>query len=39
VKWPGGLLPTLTNVVGKIDIISMYFDGTSYYANASTDFN
>ena len=39
VKWPGGILPTLTNTVGAIDIISLYYDGTTYYAYAATNFN
>lgn len=31
VKWAGGSAPTLTATANKIDIISFYFDGTSYY--------
>lgn len=39
VKWPGGIVPTLTNTVGAIDIVSLYYDGSTYYAFASKNFD
>lgn len=39
VKWAGGTAPTLSTTSGDIDIISFYFDGTSYYGVASLDFS
>ena len=39
VKWPGGTAPTLSTGANKIDIISFYFDGTSYYGVDSLDFS
>jgi hypothetical protein len=39
VKWPtAGTAPTLSTGVGEIDIISFYYDGTSYYGQAGLDF-
>lgn len=34
VKWPGGTAPTLSTTVGATDIITLYFDGTSYYGGS-----
>lgn len=34
VKWAGSA-PTLSTSVGKIDLITFYYDGTSYYGNSS----
>jgi hypothetical protein len=31
VKWPGGVAPTITVTNGAIDIVRLYWDGTSYY--------
>lgn len=31
VKWGDAGAPTLSTAVGKIDLISFYFDGTNYY--------
>lgn len=38
VKWPGGAAPTLSTAAGAIDIVSFYFDGTSYYGQAALAF-
>lgn len=32
VKFPNGVAPTWTNTSGAIDIVSFYWDGTSWYA-------
>jgi len=40
VKWPGGTAPTLTTTLTTgTDIISFYYDGTSYFSVASADFS
>jgi len=31
VKWGAAGAPTLSNTTGKIDIINLFYDGTSYY--------
>ena len=33
VKWPGNTAPTLSTVASRIDIISLYYDGASYYGS------
>ena len=33
LKWPGGTAPTLSTTVGKVDLINLYWDGTSYYGS------
>jgi hypothetical protein len=38
VKWAAGTRPTLSTGNGAIDIISLYFDGTSYHGVASLGF-
>ena len=38
IKWAGGTAPTLTTTANGIDIISCYFDGTSYYCVPSLAF-
>lgn len=38
VKWPGGTAPTLTTAANGEDLISLYFNGTSYYAVGVLDF-
>jgi hypothetical protein len=38
VKWAGGTAPTLSTGVGDIDIVSFYYDETSYYGQAALDF-
>ncbi|MBC8437046.1 hypothetical protein H8D85_01835 [bacterium] len=39
VKWAGGTAPTLSTGANAIDILSFYFDGTTYYGVASLDFS
>jgi hypothetical protein len=39
VLWPGGTPPTLSAGSGDIDLVSMYYDGTSYYAGHLKDFS
>jgi len=40
VKWAnGGTAPTLTSAGGSEDIVSFYFDGTSYYGAILQDFS
>lgn len=31
VHWPGGTAPTLTTTANKVDIITFYYDGTTYF--------
>jgi hypothetical protein len=31
VKWPGNTAPTLTTTANRIDIVTFYYDGTSYF--------
>ena len=38
IKWSGGTAPTLTNVSGKIDVISFIYDGTSFLGGANLNF-
>lgn len=38
VHWPGGTAPTLTTTAAKVDIIMLYFDGTTYFGNSSLNF-
>jgi hypothetical protein len=38
VKWAGGVPPTLSTVVGSEDMISLFWNGTSYYGVASVGF-
>lgn len=39
VKWPSGTAPTLSTAANSIDIITFYYDGTSYYGVDSLDFS
>jgi len=39
VKWPGGTAPTLSTGANAVDIISFWYDGTSYYGVASLNFS
>ena len=39
VKWPGGTAPTLSTAGGSVDIVSFYYDGSSYFGNSSLDFS
>jgi hypothetical protein len=38
VLWPGGTGPTLSGA-SATDLISFYFDGTNYYAQAALAFS
>jgi len=38
VKWPAGTAPTLTTTANKVDIITFYYDGTTYFGNSSLNF-
>lgn len=38
VKWPAGTAPTLTTDAAAVDIITFYFDGTSYFGAALLGF-
>lgn len=38
IKWAGGVAPTLTTAANGEDIVSMFWDGTSYYGVASLAF-
>lgn len=38
IKWAGGVAPTLSTAVGAEDIITLYYNGTSYYGHAVTGF-
>lgn len=39
VKWPGGTKVTTTNTSGAVDIVSFYYNGSSYYAVGSANFS
>lgn len=38
VHWSGGTAPTLTTTANKVDIISFYYDGTTYFGNSTLNF-
>lgn len=38
VKWAGGVAPTLSTAVGAVDIVTFYWNSTSYYGVASLAF-
>lgn len=38
VKWPGGTAPTLTTAASSVDIVTFYYDGTSYHGQSSLAF-
>ncbi len=38
MKWAGGTAPTLTTAANGIDIISLYYDGTTWFGQASLGF-
>lgn len=38
VKWQGGTAPTLSTAASSIDLISFYYDGSTYYGSAGLDF-
>ena len=35
IKWKGGVAPTLTGTANSIDIVTLTYDGTSYFADIS----
>lgn len=38
IKWVGGTAPTLSTAASKIDIITVYTDGTTYYGSSQLNF-
>jgi|GEM_PF-2250051 len=38
VKWPGGVAPTLTTAASSVDIVTCYYNGTTYDCNSGLDF-
>lgn len=38
VHWSGGTAPTLTTTASKVDIITFYWDGTTYFGNSTLNF-
>lgn len=38
VHWSGGTAPTLTTTLNKIDIITFYYDGTTFFGNYSLNY-
>lgn len=38
IKWQGGVTPTLTTTAGKVDLITLIYDGTDYYGIATANF-
>jgi len=38
ILWPSGISPVLSSTSGYIDIVSLYFDGSTYYGNVSYNF-
>lgn len=39
VKWSGGTAPTLTTTASRVDIISLYYDGTNYFGSSVLNFS
>jgi hypothetical protein len=37
-KWAGGSIPTLTTTANKTDIVSIIYDGTTFYSTIVKDF-
>lgn len=37
-KWAGGVIPSLTNTANKIDVVTLVYDGTTYYATIVQNF-
>ena len=37
-KWAGGVIPSLTNTSGKLDIVTLIYDGTTYYTTIVQNF-
>lgn len=38
VKWPDGIAPTVTTTGSAVDVVSMFYDGTNYYATIGQKF-
>ena len=38
LKWKGGSAPTVTSTASKTDIVSLIYDGTSYFATIVQNF-
>lgn len=38
VHWSGGTAPTLTTTLNKVDIVTFYYDGTTYFGNSSLNY-
>jgi len=38
VKWPASVIPVISPALGAEDLISVYFDGTTYYQQAAQKF-
>jgi hypothetical protein len=38
VKWSNGTAPTLSTAIGAIDIVSLYYDGTTWFGQAAIGF-
>lgn len=38
VKWSGGTAPTITVTASKVDLINLYYDGTSYLGSFSQNY-
>jgi len=38
IIWRGGTAPTLTTTANKVDLITLIYDGTSYYGDASLNY-
>ena len=39
VKWPGGAAPTISTGANAVDIVTLVFRGTTYYASISQNFS
>lgn len=39
VKWPGGVAPALSSGASEIDIVSFYYNGTSYHGQIAYNFS
>jgi hypothetical protein len=37
-KWAGGISPTLTTTANKLDIVTLVYDGTIFYATIVKNF-
>lgn len=37
-KWAGGIVPSLTNTANKLDIVTLIYDGVTYYATIVKNF-